>query len=208
MTMEQARLTELVASKMCHDFLGPITALTQGLDMIRDSSPAQREEGMSLLEAGIAKAQSKFEFYRYALGGSFPEGDLKLSSAKSAAEAAFQTCKAQLVWAQTDITLPRAAMRVVLNMLMIGNDCLAKGGSVTLYASPGEVTVVAAGERARMRQEISDGLRGHFSEDGFQSMFIQPFLTSLLARQAGVELMAREAEGAIELVMKSAHFKA
>jgi histidine phosphotransferase ChpT len=206
--MEQARLTELVASKMCHDFLGPITALTQGLDMIKDSSLAQREEGMSLLEAGIAKAQSKFEFYRYALGGSFPEGELELSTARQAAEAAFQTCKARLVWAQADITLPRAAMRVVLNMLMIGNDCLAKGGTVTLNAGPGEVSVVAAGERARMRQEIADGLRGHFSEDGYQAMFIQPFLTSLLARQAGVELMAREAEGAIELVMKSAHFKA
>lgn len=208
--MEQARLAELVASKMCHDFLGPITALTQGLELLKQSGAAEREEeAVSLLEAGITKAQAKFDFYRHALGGALgADGDLTLSSGRAAAERVFATLKPDLVWPGNDLTLPRAGMRVVLNILVIAAECLAKGGAVTLQAEPGEVRVIAEGERARLRQEISDGLRGDFKEDGFQSLYIQPFLTALLARQAGVDLIAREAPNRIELVMKSALFRA
>lgn len=207
--MEQARLAELVASKMCHDFLGPITALTQGLELLKQSGAAEREEeAVSLLEAGIHKAQAKFDFYRHALGGALGgEGDLTLSSGRGAAERVFDTLKPNLVWPANEVTLPRAGMRVVLNILVIAAECLAKGGTVTLEAEGGEVRVVAEGERARLRQEISDGLRGDFKEDGFQALYIQPFLTALLARQAGVELIAREAPNRIELVMRSAHFR-
>jgi histidine phosphotransferase ChpT len=208
--MEQARLAELVASKVCHDFMGPMTALVRGLELLKESDVAQREgEAISLLEQGVHKAQAKLDFYRHALGGALgADGDLKLSSGRAAAASVYETFKANLVWAEQDISMPRGALRVVLNILMIANDCLAKGGTVTLEAEPGEVRVIAAGERARLRQEISDGLRGQFSEDGFQSLYVQPFLTALLARQAGVELMAREAPDRIELVMKSARFVA
>jgi histidine phosphotransferase ChpT len=207
--MEQARLAELVASKMCHDFLGPITALTQGLELLKQSGAAEREEeAVSLLEAGIHKAQAKFDFYRHALGGALGgEGDVALSGGRAAAERVFDTMKPTLVWPSNDITLPRAGLRVVLNILVIAGDCLAQGGTVTLEAETGEVRVIAEGEKARLRQEISDGLRGDFKEDGFQSLYIQPFLTALLAGQAGVELVAREAPNRIELVMKSALFR-
>ncbi len=205
--MEQARLAELVAAKMCHDFLGPITALTQGLDLLKQGS-AEREEAVSLLEAGVAKAQAKFDFYRHALAGALgAEGELRLSSGRAAAERVFATLKPQLVWAETDVALPRAALRVVLNMLIIASDCLARGGQVTLEADAGEIRVVATGEKTRLRTEVSDGLRGEMPDNELQSIYIQPFLTGLLARQAGVELVARESDGRIELAMKSAQFR-
>jgi histidine phosphotransferase ChpT len=209
--MEQARLAELVASKVCHDFMGPMTALMRGLELLTESGAAQKDaEALSLLETGVAKAHAKLDFYRHALGGALgaSDSDLKLSAARPAAELVFSTFKASLDWRADDISMPRAALRVVLNMLMIANDCLAKGGVIGLEAEAGEVRVIAAGERARLRQEISDGLRGEFSEDGYQALYIQPFLTALLARQAGVELSAREAPNRIELVLKSPLFRA
>ena len=209
--MEQSRLAELVASKVCHDFMGPMTALMRGLELLKESGAAQKDaEALSLLETGVHKAQAKLDFYRHAFGGALGSADaeLRLSAGRPAAESVFSTFKAKLVWRATDVALPRAALRVVLNMLMIANDCLAKGGEIALEAEPGEVRVIATGERARLRQEISDGLRGEFSEEGFQSLYIQPFLTALLARQAGVELSAREAPDRIELVLKSPLFKA
>jgi histidine phosphotransferase ChpT len=206
--MEQARLAELVASKLCHDIMGPMTAMMHGLELLKQTEIAD-PEAFSLLENGVTKAHAKLDFYRHALGGAMGgDGEAPLSAARAAASGLFSTLKPSLDWRAPDLPLPRAAIRVVLNVLMIANDCLPKGGAVSLDLADGALRVTALGERARLKPETAQGLSGAFSEEGFQALNVQPFLTSLLVRQAGVELTAREIEGGVEILLRSPRFTA
>ena len=203
--MEQARLAELLASKLCHDFMGPMTAMMHGLELIKQDVGDQ--EALSLLENGLVKAHAKLDFYRHALGGALGgEGEAPLSAGHAAAQALYATFKAKLDWQGPDLNLPRAAIRVVLNILMIANDCLPKGGTVTLTAEGGEIRVTAVGDRVKLRADAAAGLTGAFAEDGYQSLNVQPFLTALLARQAGIEIDMRTPEGRVEFGLKSPLF--
>jgi histidine phosphotransferase ChpT len=193
--MEQVRLAELVAGKLCHDFMGPMTAMMHGLELLKQA-PGGDAEALSLLENGVVKAHAKLDFYRHSLGGALGgEGDTPLSAAMPAAQNLYSTFKAELDWQGGDLTLPRAVIRVVLNILMIANECLPKGGKVRLEAEGDEIRITATGEKARLRAEIATGLAGGVAEDGMASLYIMPLMTALLARQAGVALTTSEAEG-------------
>lgn len=205
--MEQARLAELVASKLCHDFMGPMTAMVHGLELLKQQ-PSDAE-ALSLLENGVVKAHAKLDFYRHALGGALGgEGEAPLSVGHAAAQSVFATFKAKLDWQAPDLPLPRAMIRVVLNVLLIANDCLPKGGVVTLAADGAEVRVTAVGERMKLKPDTAAGLKGTFSEDGYQGLNPQPFLTALLARQAGVELAVNESPEGIAFTLKGPVFAA
>ncbi|MES1203963.1 MAG: histidine phosphotransferase family protein, partial [Pseudomonadota bacterium] len=149
----------------------------------------------------------KLDFYRHALGGALGgEGEAPLSSGHAAAQSVFATFKAKLDWQAPDLPLPRAVIRVVLNVLMIANDCLPKGGTVTLALEDGELRVIAIGERMKLKADTAAGLAGNFSEDGYQGLNPQPFLTALLARQAGVELVPSESPERIEFALRGPLF--
>lgn len=205
--MEQMRLAELVAAKLCHDFMGPMTAMVHGLELLKQT-PTGDAEALSLLENGVVKAHAKLDFYRHSLGGALGgEGAAPLSAGTAAAETLFATFKAKLVWNAADLVVPRAVIRVVLNVLNIANECLPKGGTVTLDAANGAITVTALGERAKVRPEIAQGLQGGFAEDGMASMSIMPVMTALLARQAGVSLSVGEVEGGFRFTLESPLFQ-
>lgn len=211
--LEASRLAQLVASKVCHDMVEPMNALIQGLDMLKSQDAATRNaDAIMLLEHGVNKAWAKLDFFRNALaGGMAGDGDASLEEMRATATRLFGALKPNLAWRAGVVTLPRAQLRVALNLLMIAADCLPKGGEVAVEAGQGdggpEVRFVASGPRAVLRAETSDCLRGDAPEHGFQAYNIQPALTGMLARQAGAELLAREAPERIELVLRSAGIK-
>jgi hypothetical protein len=68
--------------------------------------------------------------------------------------------------------------------------------------------VFAVGERMKLKADTAAGLAGNFSEDGYQGLNPQPFLTALLAHQAGVEPVAIETPERIEFALKGPIFAA
>jgi histidine phosphotransferase ChpT len=102
-------------------------------------------------------------------------------------------------------------VRVIVNLLLIANECLPRGGTVEITAEKhgegGEVVVTAKGPRAKMRETTAAALSGTADEGELSGHTIQPTLTALLARQGGVELSAREGEEKVELIARSVAFK-
>lgn len=210
--MEGSQLAALVASRVCHDLVEPMSAIIQGLEMLKHADHGGRDaDAISLIDHGVTKAWAKLEFFRFAFAGAHVQGEGELEEARATAERLFGSLKPDLAWEAPRVEMPRAAVRVIMNLLMIGNECLPRGGVVRLEAGPGpsgaEVRVVAEGPRARLKPETAAGLRGEALEDGFQGHTIQPVLTGVLARHAGLDLSAREATGRVELIARSPAFQ-
>lgn len=202
--IEGTKLAALVASKICHDLVEPIGAMVQGLEFMKDSDPATREEARSMLEAGVQKAWAKLDFYRFAVAGAVAEGEGELEEARETAEKLFGALRPELVWSAPSVKLPKAVTRVVMNLLLIANECLPRGGKVEVAASAdGAITVIATGTRAGLRPATAAALRGELPEDGYAGPSVQPLFTGIIARQAGVDLAARESEERVELVVRA-----
>jgi histidine phosphotransferase ChpT len=204
---DNTQLAALVASRLTHDLVEPMNAMIQGLEMLKTPDGKVDPDALSLLEHGVAKAWAKLEFFRFGMAGANAEGDSQLEEGRDVAVRLFNVLKADLNWTAPQINMPRQAVRVVVNLLLIANECLPRGGTVEVTGETGEVRIIAAGPRATLRSPTAAALRGETPEGGFTGHTLQPALTGLFARQAGVELLVRESEEKIELVAKSSAFK-
>jgi histidine phosphotransferase ChpT len=211
--IENTKLTALVASRICHDMVEPMSAIIQGLEMIKDGDGKADPDALSLLDHGVGKAWAKLEFFRFAMAGAMAEGDSELEEGRAVALKLYSVLKPELVWSAPAVAMPRPAVRVIVNLLLIANECLPRGGKVEISASKqnqgGEIVVTATGPRAKLKEATAMALRGEGDE--LTGHTIQPTLTGLLARQGGVELSARETpgdpEGKVELIARSASFR-
>lgn len=211
--VEGPQLAALVSSKVCHDMVEPMSAIIQGLEMLKEAEGGKgaNADALSLLDHGVTKAWAKLEFFRFAFAGALADGEGELEEAREVANKLYGALKPDLAWKAGSAVMPRQAVRVVVNLLMIANECLPRGGVVEITTGSeggaGEVRVLAAGPRAALRPATAAALRGEPPENGYHGHTVQPMLTGILARQAGVELLAREGEERVELVARSAAFK-
>ncbi len=203
--IENTKLTALVASRICHDMVEPMSAIIQGLEMIKTGEGKLDPDAVSLLDAGVGKAWAKLEFFRFAMAGAVAEGDSDIEEGKPVAVKLYSVLKPELVWSVGSVAMPRPAVRVIVNLLLIANECLPRGGTVELTAQNGEVIVTAKGPRAKLREPTAMALRGEGGE--LSGHTIQPTLTALLAQQGGVEISTREAEEQVEFIARSSAFK-
>lgn len=207
--IENTKLTALVASRICHDMVEPMSAIIQGLEMIKDGDGKPDPDALSLLDNGVGKAWAKLEFFRFAMAGAMAEGDSSIEEGHAVADKLYGVLKPELIWSTPNVQMPRPAVRVIVNLLLIANECLPRGGTVELTAEKQgdavEVVVIAKGPRAKLKETTAQALRGDEAE--LSGHTIQPTLTALLARQGGVELIARESEERVDFVARSANFK-
>ncbi|HVY86047.1 MAG TPA: histidine phosphotransferase family protein [Caulobacterales bacterium] len=209
--IENTQLAALVASRLCHDLVEPIGAIIQGHEMIKGEDGKVDPDALSLLDQGVAKAWAKLEFFRFAVAGSAAEGDSHLEEGRDVANRLFGSLKPELNWQAPSVAMPRQAVRAIMGLLLIANECLPRGGTVEVTASStadgGEVKIIATGARATLRAPTAAALRGEAPEGGLTGHTIQPYLAGLLARQNNVELLARESEERVELIARAASFK-
>src|SRR5262245_26347876 len=208
--IENTKLTARVAARICHDMVEPMSAIIQGLEMIKSADGKGLDpDALSLLDHGVGKAWAKLEFFRFAMAGAMAEGESELEEGRAVAIKLYGVLKPELVWSAPAVAMPRPAVRVIVNLLLIANECLPRGGTVEIKAAKladgGEVVVTAKGPRAKLKDATAAALRGEGDE--LTGHTIQPTLTGLLARQGGVELTAREGEEQVELIARSPAFR-
>jgi histidine phosphotransferase ChpT len=212
--IEAPRLAALVASRVCHDMAEPMNALIQGLEMIKESDiAAKNSDAIALMEHGVAKAWAKLDFFRFAFAGAGAaggDGEGRIEEARATAEKLYGALKPSLEWRAPSVLMPRAGLKVFMNALWIANECLPKGGAVTVdamkIADGVEISISSEGQRAGLRPATATALRGELPDDGYHGPVVQPLLTGILARQAQIELLAREGDGKVELVLRSPQF--
>ncbi|MDX2235394.1 MAG: histidine phosphotransferase family protein [Hyphomonadaceae bacterium] len=212
--IEGPRLAALVASRVCHDMAEPMNALIQGLEMLKESDTAGRNgDAIALMEHGVAKAWAKLEFFRFAFAGGGAaggDGDGRLEEARAVAEKLYGALKPALEWRAPAVSMPRATLKVFMNALFIANECLPKGGVVTVDAGAAdggaEIRLGCTGQRANVRAATWAALQGDLPEDGYPGPVAQPLLTGILARQTNVDILTRQGEGSVEIILRSPAF--
>ncbi|WP_374943647.1 histidine phosphotransferase family protein [Sphingomonas sp.] len=155
MTVTPVDLASLMCSRLCHDLLSPVGALNNGLELLADETdPAMRERCMELLADSARTSANKLKFFRLAFGAAGGFGDqVDVHEARQAIEALLAEGRNKtLAWLVEAPTLPKAAVKVLLNLSLIGGDALVRGGTLSIGAEEngGQVEIVVQGEGPRI----------------------------------------------------------
>ena len=160
-------LASLLASRLCHDMLSPVGALSNGLELLREEKdPEMRRRCFELLEQSAKASADKLKFFRLAFGAAGGFGDMvPVAEARELITALLgDSGRIELAWAVAGETLPKAAVKTLLNLAAIGIEALVRGGTlevgVELRNGSSEIVIRAAGPRIAFDETIGRALDG------------------------------------------------
>ena len=133
--MQEIRLAALLASRLCHDLTGPVGAIGNGVELLMEETDEDmRRQSLELVEMSAVEANRRLTFFRLAIGAAGGlQAVISLSDARRVALDFFEGRKAELEWPETlgsGLQLSSAAVRLLLNLLLLAAESLPRGGRV------------------------------------------------------------------------------
>jgi len=164
---DPVQLASLLCSKLCHDLLSPVGALSNGLELLSDEKdPEMRARCFELLEQSARISADKLKFFRLAFGAAGGFGDaVDVSEAQALIDALVGSNERITVnWALGTDRLSRPAIKLLLNFAHMGIEALVRGGTLDIGAEiregAAEIVVRATGPRIAFDDTIGAALDG------------------------------------------------
>ena len=192
--LEGLDLAALLCSRVCHDLISPVGAITNGLEVMEEGKDEETAKfAMDLIKKSARTASAKLQFCRLAFGAAgsagaqIDTGDAEKVDARpdggrkdqgrleSAARAAGQ--EPGQAAAQHDAARRPRRSRAAASSPSIRS----------ARATPSASGSPATGTNAKVPQAIPPLLAGGSAEHPVDAHAIQPFYTSLLAKNCGLE---------------------
>ena len=185
-------LASLLCSRLCHDLLSPVGALTNGLELLADEKdPDMRQRCFELLEQSAKTSADKLRFFRLAFGAAGGFGEMvPVDEPRALIDAlAGAYNRVTVNWALGGDTLPKAAVKVLLNLAQMGMDALVRGGTLDIAAEfrdgSSEIVVRASGPRIAFDPTIGAALDGTLPVSELSSRTAAAAMLQRVAASAG-----------------------
>ena len=194
---DPTELAALLCSRLCHDMLSPIGALSNGLELLADEKDAgMRGRIVELLEQSAKTSADKLKFFRLAFGAAGGFGDsVPVEEARGVIDALVgNNGRIEARWALAGGTLPKPAVKVLLNLALIGIDALVRGGTLDLGAEAHEgqteIVIRAAGPRIAFDPLVGKALDGSLSSADLSSRTAPAAMIRHLVESLGGEVQS------------------
>ena len=197
-------LAALLCSRLCHDMLSPVGALSNGLELLRDErDPEMRQRCLELLEQSAKISADKLKFFRLAYGAAGGFGDtVPVEEPRQLVEALVgDNGRIALTWGVSEPELPKAAVKILLNLAAIGIDALPRGGELSIGAErregATEIAVRVAGAKVAFDATIGQALDGSLPEGDLSGRTAPAHMICLLAEEQGGGVQYALTDGAL-----------
>jgi len=160
---------EAFAARICHDFVGAVGAVSNGVELLSEGGQSADPEILALISSSARTASRRLQYFRTAFGtGSALSAVRPLDGARSLAASFLEEGKVELDWPEpgsaAEAATGRRAAKAILNLVLVAADCLPRGGRVSVDASPVDaglsIRIHAAGTQARLADDHRAALAG------------------------------------------------
>jgi histidine phosphotransferase ChpT len=201
--MNEIEFAALMVSRVCHDLVGPLGAVVNGMEVLEDErDPAMRADAIKLVTMSAEQALARIQFMRIAFGAAGSAGaELDLGEIGRLIQGLLDGGKVTLEWNVPRLYWAKDWAKLIMNATLLAADCLPRGGTVVVVASADPATpnfkIRAAGLNARVTEDVDRSVRGESLN--VDARHVQPFLTYKLSRSVNAALTVTPLEGAVEL---------
>ena len=199
--MKSHEFASLLCSRLCHDLLSPVGALNNGIELLSDEhDPEMRARCLDLLGESARASANKLKFFRLAFGaaGGFAD-DVDTREARVAIEGLFGgDGRIQLGWMVDEPSMSKAALKVLLNLVLIAGDALVRGGRLDVGAEKHDggldIVIRAEGPRIVLDPELKKVLSGQSSEEQIAPRAAAAFGDEAVDEPGGGDVQVMEGE--------------
>lgn len=192
MTTTSLELASLLCSRLCHDLLSPVGALSNGLELLSDErDPEMRKRCFELLEQSAKASTDKLRFFRLAFGAAGGFGELVPVAEPRQLVDALVEANGRITanWALGTDALPKPAVKTLLNLAFIAIEALIRGGTLDIGAevrdNASEIVVRATGPRIAFDADIGRALDGSLPDADLSSRTAPAAMLHQLAESLG-----------------------
>lgn len=188
-------LVEYVAARLCHDLVGPVGAVANGVELLGAVGERVDPEVTQLIGDSARLASQRLQFFRVALGtaNALPSVG-RHAEIRRLADGLFAGGRVALDWGlrgeEIEALLGRTGAKVLLILAAIAFDALPRRGRVRIEGGSGEggrleISVSALDGEVRVPDEIRAALNGAVNIAELTPRNVPAYIAARLAQVAG-----------------------
>lgn len=196
-------LAELLCTRFCHDITGPVGAVNNGVEFLREEGEELLEQAISLIDDSARQAIARIQFFRNCYGRINFSGEANLEELRGIVLDFFASSKITFDWSPqfTDsqtYSFSRKMGRLMMNMILIASESLIRGGTLSINLNKNEdskeFTIKAEGPVVKCDETTLSVLRGTIADADLDPRTGQVYMTLLLASELGADISYEAAD--------------
>lgn len=202
--MSDLVFTQLLCSRLCHDLVGPIGALGNGVELMElEDDPTLAKDALDLLKQSAENAARRLKFLRLAFGAAggdtqpLPAGEARKATLDFYADHRFS-----VEWQEgPDAGADKSLIRLAMNLAMAAAAGLIRGGTLSVAIQAQDIRIVGTHDRASLPEPVVAALEGRTrATNGQDARIIEAYHARLIAEASGRTLDVRQSPGRFEIV--------
>jgi len=193
------RVTELLASRLCHDLIGPVSAIANGVELLADEDPSFIGDAVALVGESARKVNRRLQFFRFAYG--FGGGGLTGLAPYQLVAEFFAETPIDCAYDDAVRELPLDRQKLACAMLAVAAEGLPRGGRIVLRP---DLEIDASGDGPGPAPEIRAALSLTPPPSELNSRSVGAYFAGLLAEKLGRRLMIADRPGGFRLTAVAA----
>ncbi len=158
MTDHTVNIAALIGSRICHDLISPVGAVTNGLELLAMSGVDDSPE-LSLVNLSAADATARIQLFRIAFGAASEDQNTGADEMRAILSNHYSDGRLTAEWhAQEDV--PRTAAQAALLAVLCVEQSLPFGGTMAVDHVGDGWAITGTSDRIKERTALWDGLLG------------------------------------------------
>lgn len=186
-------LAALISSKICHDVIGPVGAIYNGLEILDEDDGAESKSyALDVIRNVTEQASARLQFARFAFGAAGSAGAMiDLATAEQISRGFIGAGKHKLNWHGLAGYMAKDKVKLLLNLLASATTALPRGGEIDVLMGgtieDPSFLIRCRGTSARPPQYLTDFVAGTKLPE-LDALSIQAYYTWRLAGSAKMRL--------------------
>ncbi len=202
------RIAELLCSRICHELVAGIAAINNGVELISEIDSSMLDETMGLIGSSARQASVRVQFYRMAYGFAGYDALAGMSDVMGLIKGLLESeSRFTLKMPENAPPLQAGWGKLLLNLTVLGMDCLPRGGAVapevTMEGGRGLIAVAGRGEESRLSDRYRDILTREVQPEDVTALNVHAYYTSALAAEIGGGIEIDIGDGAVSLRVRA-----
>jgi histidine phosphotransferase ChpT len=197
MELEAHDLAALLCSRVCHDIISPVGAITNGLEVLDEEGSDEETKNFAfeLIRKSASQASAKLQFARLAFGAAGSVGaEIDLADAEKVARGFMAGEKAEISWEAPRALMAKNRVKLILNLLLLAIGAVPRGGSIKVTISgpvdAPDFRLECSGPSARIPAAFEKLVPGDIAGIAIDAHAVQPYYAGLLARLSRMRINA------------------
>ncbi len=188
------RVMELIASRICHDLVSPVGAVSNGVELMQELGDDAGEEAMKLIADSALQASIRLKAFRLSYGAAGTDKNVGFKDIRDVFSDLLKSGRIQAEF-EPDLGVkfsmpPRGFFKVLLNLLVLAEECNHGEGKIAVSALEGNkgLKILVTGKNPGFREGAEAALRGETAADDLDPRSVHAYVTGKFAQVFDLKL--------------------